>query len=290
MSTAAKIRRPALRYFGAKFRLAKWIISHFPAHDVYAEPFAGSGAVLLRKQPSPLEVYNDADEEVVNFFRVMREQPADLIRAIRLTPFSRTEWEQAYEPTDDPIEQARRLYVRAWQAFGSSGLRRNGTGWRSEKTTLRGKRIIDDWNETNHLWAIAERLGQVQIESGDALEVIRRYDKPETLFYCDPPYLAQTRQRKRGYIHEMASPEEHEALADCLNSIEGMAALSGYPSSLYVELFEDRGWKCVSKSSRTMAPGTSKRECLWLSPALQHRMGGNLFSPHTTNSQPERTL
>ena len=107
--------RPALRYHGAKWRLAPWIISCIPAaHDSYIEPFGGSAAVLLRKSRSPIEVYNDLDGDVVAFFRMLRERPDDLIRAIYWTPFAHAEQQLSRQPTDDPLERARRLYARSY--------------------------------------------------------------------------------------------------------------------------------------------------------------------------------
>lgn len=120
---------PALRYFGGKWRLAKWIISHFPAHNCYVEPYGGGGSVLLRKEPSPFEVYNDLDSGLVSFFRLLRERPEDLIRAIELTPYSREEFMRAYEHSEDPLESARRLFVRSWQGYGGPR-HQSSTGWK----------------------------------------------------------------------------------------------------------------------------------------------------------------
>ena len=108
------VKHPILRYFGGKFRLAPWIIRHFPAHQCYVEPFGGAAGVLLRKVPSQFEIYNDLDSAIVTFFRVVRERPDELMRALILTPFSRQEYADAYEPTTDDLEQARRLFVLAW--------------------------------------------------------------------------------------------------------------------------------------------------------------------------------
>lgn len=129
---SAIIKHPAIRYHGGKFRLASWIISHFPAHRCYVEPFGGGASVLLKKAPSEAEVYNDLDGDVVNLFRVLRnsESRQALIDACALTPYSRGEFCCAYEQTDDPIEQARRLVVRATMGFGSAGATKGKTGFR----------------------------------------------------------------------------------------------------------------------------------------------------------------
>lgn len=271
------LRRPLLRYYGSKWTIAPWIISNFPAHDAYVEPFAGAAAVLLRKPPEPIEVYNDADGEVVNFFRVMREQPDVLIRAIALTPYSRAELAGAYDPpADDPIERARCLYIRAWQSHGGPRAVWR-TGWRFERSDSRGKPVTKDWDDTDRLQALAARLKNVQIECGDALEVIQRFDSPDALFYLDPPYLPETRSerwRAKSYTVEFGI-DEHVELAELLRSIEGMALLSGYPSPVYDELFE--GWTCVTKTVQIdprnkLVRGQMSRksravECLWLNPA-----------------------
>lgn len=126
------IRHPAVRYHGGKFRLASWIISHFPAHRCYVEPFGGGASVLLKKEPSEAEVYNDLDGDVVNLFRVLRhpETSRALSEACALTPYSRDEFMQAYAPADNPVEQARRLVVRATMGFGSAGATKGKTGFR----------------------------------------------------------------------------------------------------------------------------------------------------------------
>ena len=105
--------RPGLRYYGAKWRLAPWIMSFFPKHQCYVEPFAGGGSVILQKDPSTSEVYNDLDQDVVNFFCVLRDHEDELLRLLELTPFARAELELARKPTDDPIERARRTFIRA---------------------------------------------------------------------------------------------------------------------------------------------------------------------------------
>ncbi len=180
------LTRPALRYYGGKFRLAPWIIGFFPQHVCYVEPFGGAMSVLLRKPPSKLEVYNDQDGEVVNFFRVLRSRPQELLQAIKLTPFSRVEYVLAHEEADDELERARRLYVRSWQGIGGPR-HRDTTGWRFERKGNRYKTTIEDWIEIGHLPLVVARLRDIQIECDEALKVIRRFDAPRTLFYCDPP-------------------------------------------------------------------------------------------------------
>lgn len=267
--------RPALRYHGAKWNLAPWILSHFPAHELYAEPYGGSAAVLLRKERSLLEVYNDMDEEVVNFFRAMRDDPDRLIRAIELTPFAKSEWELSYQETDDLVEAARRFYLRAYMSIAGPTAQWN-TGWRRQKKFSRGTGgesmmtpAAIAFMRTEHLHTVANRFKGVQIERDNALSIIKRYDTPETLFYCDPPYVFETRGRwkDKAYSHEMTD-EDHRELADALHQVEGMAVLSGYRCELYDELF--RTWPRIDKETRVNGPG-SATESLWLNPAAVER-------------------
>lgn len=261
-----KFTRPALRYYGGKWRIAPWVISHFPPHHCYVEPFAGAGSVMFRKEPAPFEVMNDLDGNVVNFFRVLRERTEELKRAIEFTPFSREEATLAGEPTSDELELARRFYIRSWQTqHGAPFLGNNG--WRFGRRGGHDKRsAVDDWNDTKRLPAIASRLKNVQIERDDALKTIVRFDTDQTLFYCDPPYVASTRKDRwadNGYECEMTD-EQHRQLAEVLQDIKGMAVVSGYSSALYEELYQ--GWRKVSIENRT-ARNTLMTESIWISPA-----------------------
>ncbi len=264
------ITSPPGRYPGGKWRLASWIIKQFPPHIAYVEPFAGGANVLFSKAPSTIEVINDLDDEVINFFQVLRDKPEFLMLQLTLTPFSRQELERAYEPTSDPIEKARRYYIRTRQGFGmgaSSTFR--DTGWRFQANNNRGTSLIKEWNNLDSLWGAAMRLKQVQIDKDDALAVIQRFDRTTTLFYIDPPYLKSTRSGRELYSHEM-SDEQHIALADVLHSIEGMVLLSGYASPMYADLYGD--WRMISKTTKTNGNGAAT-ECLWISPkadALEH--------------------
>ena len=261
-----KVKRPAVRYYGGKWRIASWVIAQFPPHTCYVEPFAGGASVLLQKPPSKFEVLNDLNDDVITFFDVLRDRPEQLIRAILLTPYAREELRRAWtaEPTDNPVEKARRFYIRCWQSYGS-GVGKSSTGWRFQIGTGDNSRAssIGSWNETEHLWAAAERLKQVQIEHDDAFKVIQRFDSVETLFYLDPPYVHSTRyHNSKGYSHEMTD-SDHRQFAELVKSIKGFAIVSGYPSGLYDELFAD--WKCVSRESLDIN-GKAQTECLWLSP------------------------
>ena len=269
MSHPAPLQRMPLRYHGGKWRLAPWIISHFPKHVCYVEPYSGSASVLLRKPISPIEVYNDMDGGVVNFFKVLREQPNDLCRAIELTPWSREELAAAAEPCDDALEWARRRYVRSFQSRSQTNTKQS-PGWKFQKS-MQGMNVIRLWNDASHLMLAAQRIKEVHIEQDEALQVIQRYDTSETLFYIDPPYLYTTRHRSwagRAYAHEM-DIEAHEALAEIIHHVQGMVVLSGYDSELYQSLYSD--WNTVSHAS-TDGAGNQRKEMLWLNPAVSNAL------------------
>ncbi len=248
--------KPALRYYGGKHRAASWIMSYFPPHYTYVEPFGGAAGVLLQKEPAYFEIYNDLDSNVFTFFKILREREAELIRAVELTPWSRDELKTAYQPASDELEMARRFYVRCWQSFGHL----HG-GWRYQHSD-NGYSIVEQWNDVKYLHQIADRLKKVQIENDEALKIIARYDTPKTLFYLDPPYVHDTRYRKNGYLHEMTD-EQHICLAEKLSKINGMAIVSGYHSSLYDTIYN--GWTVVEKTDVNNGNSNST-EVLWLSP------------------------
>lgn len=272
MATSPTTSRPALRYYGGKWRIAKWIISHFPNHTCYVEPFGGAMSVLLSKPPSEIQVYNDIDRDIVTFFKVLRERPTDLVRAIQLTPFSRAELEISNQPSQDELERARRVYV--WSMQGISGTRSSWTtGWRFQRNARNGRQNIEVWRDVLYLEQIADRLLSVNIECDDAMKVIRRYDTPDTLFYCDPPYPAHTRSKwsDNGYLNEMTD-DQHTQLSELLHSIKGMAAISSYPNEMYDRLYSC--WRCVKTRARVNLVnrgGKSVVECLYLSPSLSSR-------------------
>ncbi|AHF04085.1 DNA methyltransferase [Marichromatium purpuratum 984] len=253
--------RPILRYHGGKWILADWIIGNIPNHRIYVEPFGGAASVLIKKPRSYAEVYNDLDGEVVNLFRVAREQGPALRQALRLTPYSRDEFHASYIRADDPLEQARRTVVRSFMGFGSNAHNRP-TGFRSN-SSRRGTTPASDWrNYPVALEQIIERLQGVVIENRDALEVMTAHDSEQTVHYVDPPYVASTRDAGGDYRHEMTDME-HERLSEALSELSGMVVLSGYQSDLYDDLY--RGWRKVYRKAH--ADGARERvEVMWLSP------------------------
>lgn len=282
---------PVLRYHGAKFRLAGWVMSHFPAHTCYVESFGGAAGVLLNKDRVYAEVFNDLDGALTNFFEVLRdpETRRQLIEAVILTPYARREFELAWQPTNDRVEQARRLCVRAQMGFGSAGATKGHTGFRIDT-----KR---EYGTAQHLWAMypsalaaaGERFTGVLIENRPAIDVMRAHDTPETMHFVDPPYVKSTRQTTRAYRHEMTD-DQHVELLEALLDLEGFVALSGYTSDLYATRL--KGWQHQSVRARISAGrGTALREeVLWLNPActeaLSRRGQKSLWDDH--RSQPNK--
>ncbi len=254
-------KRPILRWHGGKWLLADWIISHFPKHRVYVEPFGGAASVLLKKPRSYAEVYNDLDGEIVNLFRVARDCGDELRRALELTPFARNEFVESYGETTDSLEKARRTVVRSFMGFGSNAYAKK-TGFRSN-VTRSGTTPSHDWrNYPGSFGDVIERLQGVVIENRDAADVMTTYDDIEAVHYVDPPYVAETRNKGKDYRHEMTD-EDHEALSEMLHTLRGSVVLSGYRSALYDALY--KGWRYVERYA--LADGARHRvECLWLSP------------------------
>ncbi len=259
------VKRPLLRWHGGKWKLAPWIIDHMPKHKTYVEPYGGVASVLLRKTRVQTEVWNDLDCELNNLFSILRSSlQAEALRMVcALTPFSRTEFIRSYEPSDDPIEQARRLIVRSFFGYGSKAATSQAVnGFRSFRCGSASP--ATDWlNWPDTIPLIAERMRGVVIESNPAIDVIRRYDRPDTLFYVDPPYVAKTRNLHHGcYRHEM-DDADHKELISVLLNVKGMIILSGYRTNLYNDLLV--GWarySCVAYADKS-AP---RIECLWVSP------------------------
>lgn len=265
----------AFGWYGGKYSHLGWLLPLLPKALHFCEPFGGSAAVLINREPSPVETYNDIDGEVANFFRVLREQKEQLIEAIGLTPFSREEFALAINDSSEDItglERARRFYVRARQVRSGLAQTASDGRWANCRLTSRAGMAgaVSRWlGAVEALPEIAQRFLRVQIENDDALAVIRRYDSSETLFYCDPPYPHDSRSDTNAYAYEMTDIQ-HRELAKVLHSIKGKAALSGYRGKLMDELYGD--WRYIEaptkKAHSTNArPDNTKRsrtEVLWV--------------------------
>ena len=247
-----------LKYPGGKWRIAKWIIAHFPEHKVYCEPFFGSGAILFNKEPVYLETINDIDCDIVNLFKVCREKPDELATAINLTPFSREEFENCYDTAvKDKVERARRTLVRFHQSFGTTNSFKKS--WRNVQTSG-GPRCATMWNGLpKTIIECCSRLKEVQIENIDAIELIKRYNSKETLIYCDPPYLQNLRKRNM-YKYE-CNEEYHIMLLDALTQSKAQIVISGYDNHLYNEMLS--GWY-TDELETTAQMGLHRTEKVWM--------------------------
>jgi DNA adenine methylase len=266
-----------INWFGGKSRLASRIVEHFPKHHTYCEPFGGSAAVLLAKGPSKVEVYNDLNRELVNFFVVLRDPVlfARLREAVEHTPYARAEFELSKQKSDDPVESARRFIVRSRQSFLGKGCE-----W---SYSIRGSQggmasSVQRWNKgIEYLPAAHDRFQAVQIECDDWYEVMSRYDSRDTLFFIDPPYVPATRVSGK-YRHELTQNDHREIVARLIR-IQGMVILSGYEHETY-EPLERAGWKRIDYKMRTHASDfrAHRVESVWLCPSvLNHSRNRTLF-------------
>ena len=257
----------AFGWYGGKFSHLDWLLPLLPECHHYCEPFAGSAAVLLNRAPSPVETYNDIDGEVVNFFKILREQGPELERALALTPFSREEFHRAVvgSPKNSPFERARLFYIRARQT--RTGLAQTATlgRWANCKDTSRAgmSGVVSRWlGGVDQLPEIASRLIRVQIENRPATDVMRLYDSKKTLFYCDPPYLHSTRGDSKAYGFEMVE-DEHLQLSAVLHSLKGKVAISGYRNKLMDKLY--KGWRRFDATEKQChSIKQLRQECLWM--------------------------
>lgn len=260
------IKRAVFRYFGSKWNLAPWIISFFPQHDVYIEPFGGAANVLMRKPPSLTEIYNDLDSELLNVFQVMRERSQELYDLISWTPYHRDVFNAAYQEVKNPVERALNTLIKSFQGFGSNSII-NKTGYRIGKRN-NGFSSAHDWSRyEEHIESFRKRLKCVILENRNAFDLIPQHDKKGVLYYIDPPYPTETRgDLKHCYKFDcIDNPKFHEELLKLAVKGEGFYIISGYKHELYKDVL--RGWSVFTKKS--YADGAKERkEILWISPNI----------------------
>ena len=273
----------AFGWYGGKYSHLDWLLPYLPETNHYCEPFAGSAAVLLNKRPSPIETYNDLDGEVVNFFKALRDSKEELIEKIALTPFSREEFANAciIDPLLPSVERARRFYIRARQVRTGLAQTASVGRWANCKNTSRSgmSGVVSRWlGGIEQLEDIAERLLRVQIENRPAIEAILLYDSPNTLFYCDPPYVHSTRGDSKAYLYEMTD-DDHAELASVLNNVEGKVALSNYDCPLMDSLYPSDKWtKIYGKEKTIHSTKDSRQEVLWINYPINNNNQTDLFS------------
>jgi DNA adenine methylase len=255
--------KPILKYPGAKWRLAPWVISYMPPHKVYLEPYFGSGAVFFQKDTVQIEIINDIDGEVVNFFKICRDNPSQLAEALELTPWSREERTLAFEHTDNNLERARRFAVKVSMSIGPYC--RQTSGYKCKNKPDTANDITSFWQHVPKQIATAgKRLLYAQIDNRPAVEVIQRNNTSDVLIYADPPYVTSTIQsHDKLYAHEMTDADHIEML-EALKAHKGFVLLSGYDNDIYRDYLQ--GWIMRQKSTLSMA-SSKRNECLWINPA-----------------------
>lgn len=250
-----------IKYPGSKWKMAQWIISKFPEHRSYLEPFFGSGAVLFTKPRSPIETVNDLDNDVVNLFSWIREDPERLAKAIYWTPYAREVYERAWEAQyteTDPFQRAVDFYIRMMMGHG---FRTTGekVGWKNDVQGREAAYAAGHWCKTPEvIYEAAERLRGVQIENRPSAELIERFNFPNVLIYADPPYLLSTRHGKQ-YRYEMTD-QDHADLLDVLKAHKGPVMLSGYESKLYNDALSTWHKDTFDTYAQT---ATKRKEVLW---------------------------
>lgn len=276
----AEVDGPPLNYYGGKFKLQSWLNQFFPPHRRFAIPYGGSAGELWNKPPASIECYNDINGDLVNYFRVLRdpEKASILADMLLLTPYSREEHDRMKELSPDEgddVQRAYRLVVLSFMGFGSFGSSRKvKNGYVS---AIHDEKRIGVWTKLPaKVVQWTNRLRNVELESQNAFEFIRHKDFEDTLFYVDPPYVADTRETTDVYEGEM-SEEEHVELSVLLHEVKGMVVLSGYKGDLYSELYE--GWESHDKDTfaNSRKGVVSRTETVWLSPITSSRLRGVLF-------------
>lgn len=269
----------ALNYLGSKFSLLPWLLPLLPYTHSWVDLFGGGGNVTCNRLLSPIETFNDINQKVFIFFKVLREQPAELLRLLELTPHSRQEYERAwYTAEDTELESARKFFIRTAQSFFSSGIQNELKGWLS--STKESRRSI---SQATHKWLsgvetlryVTERFRRVQLECRDFGWVLKAYDTPETLFYADPPYDEEFRSGRNDYEYDF-TPEDHKRLHDAGLDIKGKIAVSGYDSEFMRDLYKDYFFNPGPKRRNTYST-KNVREALWTNYDPAESKSGKLF-------------
>ena len=256
----------AFSYYGGKYSQLDFILPNLPKSKIFVDVFGGSASVILNKKPCKNNIYNDLNSKICTFFRQLRDNPDELIRLLKLTPYSREEFEKSFDDGKfSDVEIARKFFAQISMIFNSIPINIKAC-WKSPNKQVAYNLIY--LNKVNNLELLVERLRTIAIENAPAIEIIKRYDNKETLFYIDPPYVFSEREcNSKVYDFEMTD-EEHIELIELLKNIEGRAVISGYDSKLYNDNLA--GWFKI-KNKPTLVPTSKKSgnpraqvETLWL--------------------------
>lgn len=257
-------------YFGSKKRLAVQLCKKLPPHSAWVEAFCGSAALTFAKKPAPVEVINDLDCEIINFFEQLRDNEKRLCRAIALTPYARKELDLARKPQRKAtkLERARRFLVSSMMAInGVFGKERGGFSYSDSYVRSGREARVNRWyNLPKRISKFVERLRGVRVENKDARKLLKQFaDKPAALIYLDPPYFAD---RTNGYNHDANDLKFHRELLRLANRARCMIFISGYQNTLYRKMLTTKkGWhtKTIKATTRDSSGKTHERtEVVWM--------------------------
>lgn len=270
--------RPLMGYIGGKQKLARHIVRLFPHHTTYVEVFAGGAAVFFYKEPSPIEVLNDVDSGIVNLYRVLQDRALfdEFLWRMRFTLWSREMYYDAaatWRTEPDPVKKAHKYFMAVAQAFAGQEGNTWGYAVHDPETNMLTSRMR---RASKRLPLIHHRLQSALIEHDDFRKILKRYDTPSTLFYCDPPYVNSACRDDKAYYPNSLVAQDHEELVDILKGLKGKAVLSGYPNPIYAQLgWESREFRAIvcsagnTRTSSVKGPGAHYKrghistECVW---------------------------
>lgn len=274
--TARYVGGPILRY-GGKVRIAPLIVPRLPRGRLYVEPFFGAGGMFfaIPEGVYEAEVVNDIDHSLVTFFRMLRSDPAELTRLCEATPYSRREFELALAVAEDPMEEARRVWVRARQSI--NGVASRASAW-SRPTVGKSSRAQRAETKLGDLATFARRLRKVAIDCRDGIEIVTRYAGPGVSMYLDPPYHPSTRKTygRDAYQHELTVEDHDRLLAAALGAarVGSRVTISGYACEPYDDALSD--WRRVEmqimENTTTSGARQGRTEVLWMSYGAEHEL------------------
>jgi len=278
-----RVAKSPFGYFGSKHKLALPIIKYLPPHNAWVEAFCGSAAVTLAKDPVQIEVINDINSEIINFFSQLRKNSSRLCKLVELTPYAREELDIARHDKKkvSDLERARRFLVSSMMAInGVFGEAKGGFSYSNSYSRSGMEARVSRWcNVPKRLEAVVERLKHTRIENQDARHLIKDFiNRPATLIYLDPPYLGQ---RSQGYDHDQNDEKFHKELLELICQAHCMIMISSYDNDLYSSILKPQfGWEKVQIATHTQGSNgkrITRTEILWLNElCIQAKKAGRI--------------
>jgi DNA adenine methylase len=277
LKSIKKINTP-FGYFGSKNKIALQLCGTLPQHTCWVEAFCGSAALTLSKRKSPIEVINDLDGEIINVFQQLRDNQDELCRLISLTPYAKDELDRArnVNESDTELERARKFLVQAMMAVnGVFGKEQGGFSYsQSYSRNGRDARVNRWYNLPERLTEVVERLRDVRVENRDAVKLVKMFiNRPATLVYLDPPYLAD---RTKGYTNDAFDEGFHKELLKVAMKARCMIFISGYKNPLYEKMLtSSKGWlkRTIDTTTKDIkGNGHAREEVVWTNKCFQKAM------------------